>query len=1008
MSHIKYSDLVDIQKLQALLERMAFRISKSFMSMSQLPFRAPLFSSLQLRVTLMTVSVFVAGLWVAALLLVRHQEENLHDMLAAQQVTTARYVAREIDSKIRMRLESLESIAARIPSPIDEIPKLESYLQERRAIYKMFDFGLIVVKPDLSAAYADFPVLPGRRTSNRQLAPFADVARTGRPSVGEPHIGRYSESPMVPMAVPIKDDQGRMRGILAGITSIDAPFFLEPLSQYRQAQGGSIEIVAPRSGLMLAGSDRRNIMKPMPAAGTVPLDDRLVAQEGSLVGLNAQGVEELASSYRISSSDWFVIVRLPTTEAFAPVRTLQAQVLAIAAALSLIVGLLTALLVRYALHPVKLLAIDMNSMSRGVKSLHALPVLRQDEVGNLVDSFNRFQASLLSEQAAQREGEERLRTLIEAIPDAVQFKDRDGRWLVFNRTAQCSFGLEHVDCQGKSDVELAQLAPPSFRDPLLQCRATDELVWQAGTLSRVEEVITLPDASILTFDVTKVPLFESDGARKGLVIIGRDITAARRAETELQQLGEAVRQCSEAIILVDETLHFQYINPAFERLLGYTLDEVRGRSLSLLVPDDPALRETNAIILGGPFTGERLRRAKDGRVVPVLLNIAPIRLADGRRIGLVGTMTDLTHIKQVEARLESERTHLRTLVQTIPDMVWLKDPNGIYLACNPEFERFFGAPEAEIIGKTDYDFVAAELADFFRKKDREAMAAGRPSVNEEWITYASNGHRALLETIKTPMSDGTGRMMGVLGIARNITERKQAEAELKRSNAELEQFSYGISHDMRQPLRMIASYLQLLDKELADQLDDEKRKFLNFAKDGAKRLDQMLVGLLEYSRVGRKGEPPVWIESRAVLDEALLFLRPAVAEAQAIVRVEGDWPRILASPDEMLRLMQNLLGNALKYRVPGRTPEVAVTGEIVGKEWCMCVADNGIGIIPDQIGRLFQVFQRLQSRAVYEGTGIGLALCRKIAEHHGGRIWAESAGEGQGSRFCVALPQGAF
>jgi light-regulated signal transduction histidine kinase (bacteriophytochrome) len=240
---------------------------------------------------------------------------------------------------------------------------------------------------------------------------------------------------------------------------------------------------------------------------------------------------------------------------------------------------------------------------------------------------------------------------------------------------------------------------------------------------------------------------------------------------------------------------------------------------------------------------------------------------------------------------------------------------------------------------------------------------------------------------------------------RDIADRKQAEEDLQRSNAELEQFSYAISHDMRQPLRMISSYLKLIETDLADRLDGEQREYFNFVIDGAKRMDAMMVGLLEYSRVGRKGEPCAWLESRTVLDEALLFLEPAIAEASASVAVKGAWPRIFASPDEMLRLLQNLIGNALKFRISGRTPQIDMTSEMVDRTWRVCVADNGVGIIPGQIERLFQVFQRLQSRTAYEGTGIGLALCRKIVEHHGGTIWAESAGENQGSRFYFALPQ---
>ncbi|MCM8612298.1 ATP-binding protein [Accumulibacter sp.] len=249
-----------------------------------------------------------------------------------------------------------------------------------------------------------------------------------------------------------------------------------------------------------------------------------------------------------------------------------------------------------------------------------------------------------------------------------------------------------------------------------------------------------------------------------------------------------------------------------------------------------------------------------------------------------------------------------------------------------------------------------------------------------------------------------GKPLRSLGTTQDITERKQAEVELRRSNAELEQFSYAISHDLRQPLRMIASYLQLLGTSLADRLNDEQGAYFGFAIEGAKRMDRMLVALLEYSRVGRLGEPPAWIESRVVLDEALLFLQPTIAEAAATIAIGGEWPRVFVRPDEMLRLLQNLIANAVKFRLPGRKPQIAVISRIAGAEWNLVVADNGVGIAPEQLGRLFQVFQRLQSRATFEGSGVGLALCRKIAEHHGGRIWAESEGDGRGSRFCVTLP----
>jgi len=451
-------------------------------------------------------------------------------------------------------------------------------------------------------------------------------------------------------------------------------------------------------------------------------------------------------------------------------------------------------------------------------------------------------------------------------------------------------------------------------------------------------------------------------------------------------------------------------------MLGYRLDEILPHVDSwakLTHPDDAAMikfaleahlkRDTTT------YECEHRLRHKDGHWVWILARGQVVeRDAAGVAQRAVGTHMDISARKQAEQDIAASNQRLITLLDSLEASVYVADiQTHEVLFINRQLRQLVG----DVVGQPCWKALQAGMTGPCDFCTNPRLLAADGTVNDTCIWENFNpaqGRWFQRHDRAIPWSDGRLVRMEV---ALDITARKQAEAalqeksdELSRSNSELEQFSYSISHDMRQPLRMISSYLQLLQMSLGEQLDAERREYFNFAIDGAKRLDAMLTGLLEFSRVGRKGEPPAWLESRAVIDDALLFLRPAIAESGARVRIEGEWPRLLASPDEMLRLLQNLVANAIKFRVAGRTPEVLISGEIVDERWRLCVTDNGIGMPPDQIGRLFQVFQRLQSRADFEGTGIGLALCRKIVEHHAGRIWAESLGEGAGSRFCFEMP----
>ncbi|GAB2811456.1 sensor histidine kinase [Streptomyces daliensis] len=268
-----------------------------------------------------------------------------------------------------------------------------------------------------------------------------------------------------------------------------------------------------------------------------------------------------------------------------------------------------------------------------------------------------------------------------------------------------------------------------------------------------------------------------------------------------------------------------------------------------------------------------------------------------------------------------------------------------------------------------------------------------------------------LESVARVVEEMRGRIVTELSASRDreaLLTRQAGEldaqtAELRRSNAELEQFAYVASHDLQEPLRKVASFCQLLEKRYSGRLDDRGRQYIAFAVDGAKRMQGLINDLLTFSRIGRYGSEPRPVLLDEVLDRALANLALSIEETGAVVERPEALPTVEGDPTALTMLWQNLIGNAVKFRHPDRPPRITVTCEAEGDVWSVLVADNGIGVPPEFSEKVFVIFQRLHSREEYEGTGIGLALCRKIVEHHGGHIGVETAPEGARVRFTLPV-----
>jgi PAS domain S-box-containing protein len=344
----------------------------------------------------------------------------------------------------------------------------------------------------------------------------------------------------------------------------------------------------------------------------------------------------------------------------------------------------------------------------------------------------------------------------------------------------------------------------------------------------------------------------------------------------------------------------------------------------------------------------------------------------------------------------------RAAVESAPNGVIMVDPAGRITLVNREVERMFGYRREELLGQAVEVLVPvpargqhpALRAAFHADPRTRAMGAGRDLFGRR-----KDGTEIPVEIGLNPLETGEGPF--VLASIVDISARKRAEEELRRSNEELERFAYVASHDLQEPLRTVASYVQLLARRYGDRLDTDATEFIGYAVDGVHRMQRLIEDLLAYSRVGTRAAEPTRTDAGAALGAALDGLHALIAETEARVTYER-LPVVLADRGQVEQLFANLIGNALKFRNTA-PPAVAISAERSGAWWVFRLRDNGIGIDPQYVDRIFVLFQRLHGRDEHPGTGIGLAICKKIVERHGGRIWVESA-PGRGTTVSFTLP----
>ena len=502
--------------------------------------------------------------------------------------------------------------------------------------------------------------------------------------------------------------------------------------------------------------------------------------------------------------------------------------------------------------------------------------------------------------------------------------------------------------------------------------------------------------------------FDGQGAPVRLVGSVIDITKRKEIERKLHQsevkFSTAFRSSPDSINInrLNDGMYLE-INEGFTAITGYTPEDVNGKtSLELDIWVDPhdRTRLVNELKEKGVVNNlEAQFRRKEGSILTGFMSARIIEI-EGESC-LLSITRDISERKRVEDELRREKALLRCIIDSVSDLIFVKDTQGVYQVFNKASEECIGLQECQQIGKTDFDFFSRDVAEVVREHDRQIMDSNKVRYMEEWVTYL-DGRLRLLDTVKTPFHGPDGKLLGLVGISHDITERKQIEEDLRKKNTEIEQFIYSVSHDLRSPLVTVKAFLGYLESDMAGGNRERVAQDLQFMHSAADKMKLQLDELLEMFRIDRVETPPVSVSLKEIVTEALDTLAGSISEHKVSFRLPDMDLKLFGDRQSLCRIWQNLIENALKYRRDDSIPRIELGVQQTNGEAVFFIKDNGIGIEPHYHGKIFGIFEKLNPKS--PGAGLGLSMIQRIVDKYGGRVWVESEGSGKGACFFFTLP----
>jgi PAS domain S-box-containing protein len=958
--------------------------------------------SLKTKLTIFIFVVFLVSIWSLPFYAGRLLHEDMKRLAGEQQFSTVSFMAAEINEELETRLQSLEKVASQITPPmLDHPASLQALLEQRPLLRILFNSGVFATGID-GTAIADIPLSAGRIGVNYlDRDPISRTIKEGKSVVGRPAMGKKLAAPIFSLAAPIRDARGKVIGVLAGTINLNLSSFLDKLTNNHYGKSGGYLLVAPQYRLVVTATNKRRIMSPASPPGANKLIDRFMqGYEGTGITVNALGVEVLAAVKHVPVAGWYVAATLPTTEAFAPIHTMQRHLWLAALLLTLIASGLTRLMLKRLLSPMLATAATIGAMTDTGLPPRPLAIVRDDEIGQLIGGFNRLLKTLAQREEKLVQSEEKRRSILQSALEGFYILDHEGRFLEVN-AAICRMSgyteqellamriteLEAIETADETAARLGKIMAQGNEDFETRLRRKDGSVFEA-------------EVSVLHQHI--------DGGRFTVFI--HDISERKKTEDALREsetrFSTVFRNSPIAIGLsrMDNNC-FVDVNDSFLSIFGYSREEVLGTT-SLELGLWPFLEERDKMIRQLQAQGrvqqyEAKFRHKSGKIGYLLISAEIIELR-GQHY-LMGMLSDISERKQIEEALVNSEERYRRLFEVESDALLMVDhESGRFRDANTAALKMYGYTIEEILHLKHTD-ISAEP-----DRTRQAMGKHLSTVPIRW-------HRKKDGTIFPVEIAGsyfTYKDSNVhVAAIRDITKRVQQEDELRQA-LEAAQMASGtmsrllrtVAHEFRTPLGLLTGSTDILDRYW-DRLTPEKRFEQNKQiRSATRQISILLDSVLSFNQL--KTDKSANSPQLTDIDETS---RSIAAEVETVwstgqkftVTTASNCGSALLDMVHFRRILENLLTNAFRYTPPDGSISLHVRRE--KNRLRLEIIDTGIGIPEGDQTQIFDAFYRSQNVEERRGLGLGLSIVRESLSQLDGTITVISK-PGKGTTMRVGIP----